>query len=171
MRTRWFSKHLSFCTDETGVLCSTIGRKGHTCHGWGDFVIYSLFRALRRFPQRYNAHLMQDVCFLTRDGRLPLTLGADFNFLPSLWQDLSMHGGSLWIRKLGASVFVPEGTTHKCRTGKGQNPDIIGYFLMSTLVRPLIQKSWCSVQTADWKNQQAKPPQYERTPRTEHAPH
>ena len=33
---------------------------------------------------------------------------------------------------------MPEGTTHTCRTGKGQKPDIIDYILVSTLVRPLI---------------------------------
>ena len=83
---------------------------------------------------------MQYVCFLTRDGRLPFVLGADFNIPPSLWQDVSMHGGSYWIRKLGASVVIPEETTHKCRTSIGQKPDIIDYFLASTLIRPLVQK-------------------------------
>ena len=83
---------------------------------------------------------MQDMCFLTRDGKLPFILGADFNFLPNLWQDLSMHGGSLWLQKLGASVVIPGKTTHTCRVGKGQKPDIIDHFLVSTLIRPLIQK-------------------------------
>ena len=51
-----------------------------------------------------------------------------------------MHGGSLWLHKLGASVVIPEGTTHTCRVGKGQKPDLIDYFLVSTIIRPLIQK-------------------------------
>ena len=29
---------------------------------------------------------------------------------------------------------------HACRTGRGQKPDIIDYFLVSTLIRPLVQK-------------------------------
>ena len=37
-------------------------------------------------------------------------------------------------------MVTPEGTTHTCPTGKGQKPDIIDYFLVSTLIRPLIQK-------------------------------
>ena len=44
------------------------------------------------FRSDINANLMQEVCFLTRDGKLPFILGADFNFPPCLWQDLSMHG-------------------------------------------------------------------------------
>ena len=59
-------------------------------------------------------------CVFSRDGKVPFILGADFNFLPSLRQDLSMHGVSLWIRKLGASVVIPEGTTHTCCIGKDQ---------------------------------------------------
>ena len=50
------------------------------------------------------------------------------------------NGGSLWIQKLGASVVTPEGSTHTGRTGRGQKPDIIDYFLVSTLIRPLILK-------------------------------
>ena len=51
-----------------------------------------------------------------------------------------MHGGSLWLQKLGASVVISGGTTHIGRVGKGQKPDIIDYFLVSTLLRLLIQK-------------------------------
>ena len=94
-------------------------------HGQGDFVAHSVFRALGRFPQRHNANLMQDVCFLTRDGRFPFILGADFNLPPSLWQHLSLHGGGIWTKQLGASVVIPEGSSHTCRTGRGQKTDII----------------------------------------------
>ena len=48
--------------------------------------------------------------FSQETGKLPFILGADFNLPPRLWQDLSMHGGSLWVRKLGASVVIPEKT-------------------------------------------------------------
>ena len=89
------------------------------------------------------------LCLLTRDRKQQLILGVDFNFPPNLWQDLSFHGGSLWIHKLGASVVTPEGSTHTCRTGMGQKPDIIDYFLVSTLIRPLRQK--CEVvQSVTW---------------------
>ena len=59
---------------------------------------------------------MQDVCSLTREGKLPFILGAEFHFPPSLWQDMSMHGGSLWIRELGASVVAE--LCSSCSSGK-----------------------------------------------------
>ena len=66
--------------------------------------------------------------------------GADFNFPPSLWQDLTLHGGGIWIKQLDASVVIPEGSSHTCRTGTGQKPDIIDYFMVSACIRPLIQR-------------------------------
>ena len=92
------------------------------------------------FRSDTNANLMQDVCFLTRDGRFPFILGADFNFPPGLWQDLSLHGDGIWTKQLGASVVIPEGSSHTCRTGGGQKPDIIDYFMVSARIRPLIEK-------------------------------
>ena len=92
------------------------------------------------FRSDTNANLMQDVSFLTRDGRFPFIRGADINFPPSLWQDLSLHGGGIWIKELGASVVILEGSSHTCRTGRGQKPDIIDYFMVSACIRPLMQK-------------------------------
>ena len=137
-----FSTPLSVCTDEAGVLCPNPRLAGRVVRVKGRrFLMFTAyFQHFVAFRSDINANLMQDVCFLTRDGKLPFILGAPFNFPPSLWQDLSMHGGSFCKRKLGASVVIPEGTTHTCRTGKSQNPDIIDYFLVSTLIRPLIRK-------------------------------
>ena len=59
----------------------------------GDFVVYSLFRALRWFPQRHQRQFDATRVF-SRDTE-SFILGANVNFQPSLWQDLSMHGGSL----------------------------------------------------------------------------
>ena len=92
------------------------------------------------FRSDINANLMHDVCFLTRDGRFPFILGADFNFPPSLWQDLSLHGGGILTKQVGASVVIPEGSSHTCRTGRGQKPGIIDCFILSACIRPLIQK-------------------------------
>ena len=140
VRTRWFSKFLSICTDEAGVLCPN------------PILVLLLaadFEHSVGFRVDINANLMHDVCLLTRDRKPPFISGVDFNFPPKLWQDLSFHGGSLWIHKLGASVVAPEGSTHTCRTGRGQKPDIIDYFLVSTLIRPLRQK--CEVvQSVTW---------------------
>ena len=33
-----------------------------------------------------------------------------------------------------------EGSSHTCRTGRGQKPDIIDYFMVSACIRPLIQR-------------------------------
>ena len=92
------------------------------------------------FRSDTNANLMQDVCFLTRNVRFPFILGSDFNCPPSLWQDLSLHGGGIWTKQLGASVVIPEGSSHTCRTGRGQKPDIIDNFMVSACIRPLVQK-------------------------------
>ena len=141
VRTRWFSKPLSICADEAGVLCTTPRLAGRVIRVMGmEILMTAYFEHSIGFRSDINANLMQDLCFLTRDGKLPFILGGGFNFPPSLWQDLSMHRGSLWLRKLGASVVIPQGTTHTCRTGKGQKPDIIDYFLVSTLIRPLRRK-------------------------------
>ena len=57
---------------------------------------------------------------------------------PSLWQDLSLQtvsGPQSWERRWSLQ-WVP----HTCRTGRGQKPDIIDCFLVSTLIRSLIHK-------------------------------
>ena len=58
-----------------------------------------------------NANLMHDVCF-SRETEDTHYLGRGFHFPPGLWQDSFLHGGSLWIQKLGASVVTPVGSTH-----------------------------------------------------------
>ena len=114
VRTRWFSKHLSISTDEAGVLCPSPRLAGRVIRVMCREILLrtAYFEHSVGFRSDINADLMHDVCFLTRDGRLQFILGADFNFPPCLWQDLSMHGGSFWRRKLGASAVVPEGSTH-----------------------------------------------------------
>ena len=57
------------------------------------FTVY--FELSVGFRSEINANSMQDVCFLTRDGKLQFILGADFNFSPSLWQDLATEVGSI----------------------------------------------------------------------------
>ena len=120
VRTRWFSKPLSTCTDEAGVLCPNARLAGRVIRVTGTDILLltSYFEHSVGFHSDINANLMHDVCFLTRDGRLSFIVGAGFNFPPSLWRDLSLHGGSLWIRMLGASMVTPDGSTHTCRTGR-----------------------------------------------------
>ena len=142
VRKRWFSKPLSICSDDAGILCPNSRLAGRVIRVMGREILLltAYFEHSVGFRSDTNANLMQDVCFLTRDGRFPFILGADFNFPPSLWQDLSLHGGGIWTKQLGASVVIPEGSSHTCRTGRGQKPDIIDYFMVSACIRPLIQK-------------------------------
>ena len=57
----------------------------------GEILLFTAyFEHSLGFRSDTNANLMQDVCFLTRDGKLPFILAAGFNFQPSLWQDLPM---------------------------------------------------------------------------------
>ena len=86
VRTRWFSKLLSICTDETGVLCPNPRLAGRVIRVLGREIMLftAYFEHSVGFRSDINATLMQDVRFLTRDGKLPFILGADFNFPPSL---------------------------------------------------------------------------------------
>ena len=129
VRKRWFSKPLSICSDDAGILCPNSLLAGRVIRVMGREILLltAYFEHSVGSRSDTNANLMQDVCFLTRVGRFPFILGADFNFPPSLWQDL------------GASVVIPEGSSHTCRTGRGQKPDIIDYFMVSACIRPLIQ--------------------------------
>ena len=142
VRKRWFSKPLSICSDDAGILCPNPRLAGRVIRVMGREILLltAYFEHSVRFRSDINANLIHDVCFLTRDGRLPFIFGADFNFPPDLWQDLSLHGGGIWTKQLGASVVIPEGSSHTCRTGRGQKPDIIDYFMVSACIRPLIQK-------------------------------
>ena len=133
VRKRSFSKPLSLCSDDTGILCPNSRLAGRVIRVMGREILLltAYFEHSVGFRSDTNANLMQDVCFLTRDGRFPFVLGADFNFPPSLWQYLSLHGGGIWTKQLGASVVI---------TGRGQKPDIIDYFMVSACIRPLIQR-------------------------------
>ena len=84
------------------------------------------------FRSDINANLRQDVCFLSRDGKLPFILGADFNVPPSLWQDVSMHGGSQPLdTKVGQRISGPSrGNPHASCKQRVKN-------LTSSIV------SWC----------------------------
>ena len=52
-----------------------------------------------------------------------------------LWQDLSLHGDGIWIKQLGALVVIPEGSSHTCRTGRGQKPASLTTCMVSACIR------------------------------------
>ena len=140
VRTRWHPKPFSTCTDEAGVLCRNprLAERVIRVTSRDILLLTAYFEHSVGFRIVINANLMHDVCLLPRDRRLPFILGADFNFPTSLLQDSSLHGGSLWIQKLGVSVVTPVGSTHTCRNGRSQKPDTIDCFLVSTRIRPLL---------------------------------
>ena len=129
---------LSICTDEAGVPYPNprLAERVIRVMGSKILLLTSSFEQPVGFRSEINVNLMHDVCFLTRDGRLPFIPGAYFNVPPSPGQDSTLHGGSLWLQKLEASVVTPVGSTHTCRTGRVQKPDITDYLLVSSRVRP-----------------------------------
>ena len=138
VRTRWFSKPLSISTDQAGVLCPIPRLAGRVIRVKGREILLftAYFEDSVGFRRDINANLMQDVCCLTRDGKLPFILGADFNFSPSLWQwrqSLVTEVGSINGHSRGNHTHVP----YKQRS-KSPTTSII--FWVSTLIRPLIQK-------------------------------
>ena len=84
----------------------TVGGAGHSCHGHVNFAAHSLFRTLSDFAA-ISMPISCTTCASSRETEdSQFILGADLNFPPSLWQDSSLRGGSLWIQKLGASVVT-----------------------------------------------------------------
>ena len=79
VRTRWFSKPLSICTDEAGVLCPNPRLAGRVIRVMGREILLptAYFEHSVGFRSDINANLMHDVCFPKRDGKLPFILGAD----------------------------------------------------------------------------------------------
>ena len=115
-----FSKLLSICTCEIAPNPRLAGRVIRVM-GRVILLFTACFEDSVGFRNDINANLMQDVCVFSRETEsIHSSWERDFNFPPSLWQDLSMQRGTFWIRMLGASVVIPEGTTHTCRTDKGQ---------------------------------------------------
>ena len=137
-RTRWFSKPLSFSTDQAGVLWPIPRLAGRVIRVKGREILLftAYFEDSVGFRRDINANLMQDVCFLTRDGKLPFILGADFQFLAKLVAMAAVFGYGSWEHQRS---FQREPHTRAVQA-KVKKPDIIDYFWVSTLIRPLILK-------------------------------
>ena len=71
VRKRWFSKPLSICSDDAGILCQNSRLAGRVIRVMGREILLltAYFEHSVGFRSDTNANLMQDVCFLTRDGR------------------------------------------------------------------------------------------------------
>ena len=80
VRKRWFSKHLSICRDDAGILCPNSRLAGRVIRVMGREILLltAYFEHSVSFRSDTNANLMQDVCFLTRDGRVSIHSGCGF---------------------------------------------------------------------------------------------
>ena len=95
VRTRSYSK--PFLSAQTRLAFSApthFWRRGSSvsCMSSEILLLTSYFEHPVGFRSEINVNLMHDMCFLTRDGRLPLISGADCNFPPSPWQDSTLLG-------------------------------------------------------------------------------
>ena len=195
VRTRWFSKPLSICTDEAGVLCSNPRLAGWVIRSWqGNFDVHSLLRALRWFPQRNQRQFDARRVFSHERRKASIHFGSGLQFSSKLVARL-VHA---WRQSLVTEVRSISGLSRRNHThapyrqrSKARHHRLfLGVNTHQTSdteirnceVSSLGSALWCeadaqhqlrigSVQTADWKDQQAKSSQHERTPRTEHAKH
>ena len=82
-----------------------------------------------------------DIGFLTRDGRRPFVLGADFNATPHAWEGTA----SSWLKRLNAHL-VTAGSAITCKCGEGSTID---YFMISNSLRSFVES--CEVdQDVPW---------------------
>ena len=77
VRKRWFSKPLSICSDDAGILCPSPRLAGRVIRVMGREILLltAYFEHSAGFRSDINANLIHDVCFLTRDRRYPFILG------------------------------------------------------------------------------------------------
>ena len=70
VRKRWFSKPLSISSDDAGILCPNSRLAGRVIRVMGREILLltAYFEHSVGFRSDTNVNLMQDVCFLTRDG-------------------------------------------------------------------------------------------------------
>ena len=64
VRKRWFSKPLSICSDDTGILCPNSRLAGRVIHVLGRDILLltAYFEHSVGFRSDTNANLMQDAC-------------------------------------------------------------------------------------------------------------
>ena len=151
VRARWFSKPLSFCTDEAGFPGTNPRLAGRVIRAMGREIL--LFTAYFEHSVGFRSDQRQfDARRVFSHERWEVSFHSGSRFqLPTQIVARPVHARRQSLaQKLGASVVILEGITHTCRASKGEKPDIIDYFLVSTLIRPLIQKCeivksvpWC----------------------------
>ena len=87
-----------------------------------------------------NLELLEEIEVITKRGKLPFILLADFNIEPEEWSKLA------WLERNGAAVIRPEGVEATCRKGRGT---LIDYAIVSKNIVPLV-KSCQGVPKVPW---------------------
>lgn len=114
----------------------------------GDFAAHRVLRTICGFPQRYQFQFDARHVFFHEGWVTPIHLGCGFQFPAQFvarpvcsWRDpLDPKVGSAGGHSRGCRA------THTCRTGRGQKPDIIDYFLVSTNTDPASETKTCSLE-------------------------
>ena len=102
----------------------TVGGAGHSRHGQGNHAADSDSRRVFSHERR----------------KTPIHLVSGFQFLAQLVARLVSSCRQSLDSKCWKHRWSHQLVPHTCRSGRGQKPDIIDYFLVSTLIRPLIQR-------------------------------
>ena len=76
-----------------------------------------------------NLELLEEIELITKKGKLPFILLADFNVEPEEWNKLA------WLERNGAAIIQPEGVEATCRKGRGT---LIDYAIVSKNIVPNI---------------------------------
>ena len=139
VRTRWFSKPLSICTCGIAPNPRLAGRVIRVM-GRVDFVVYSLFRALRRFPQRYQRQFDARRVFSHERRKASIHLGSGFQFPAKLVAGLVHAERYLLDPNVGGISGHSRGHHTHVPYRQRSKTDIIDYFQVSTLFGPLIQE-------------------------------
>ena len=87
-----------------------------------------------------NLELLEEIELITKKGKLPFILLADFNIEPEEWSKLA------WLERNGAAIIRPEGVEATCRKGRGT---LIDYAIVSKNIVPII-KSCQGVPEVPW---------------------
>ena len=143
VRTHWFSKPVSDVQPKLEFSAPTQDWRSASFGSWAGRLCCSqrTFRALCRFPQRCQGQFDARRVFSHERWEMFIYLGSGLQFRTQLVAGLVYSWRQPLDPKVGSIGGHARGFhTHTCRTGRGQKPNIIDYFLVSTLIRPPMQK-------------------------------
>ena len=86
-----------------------------------------------------NLDLLSEIEYVTRTGRSPFILGADFNMTPDEWEAELAD----WMKKMKVSVVLPSNSSYTCKGTKTKEGSLIDFFLVSHEIAPWVKKVQC----------------------------